>query len=279
LHIDKVRKGQIAHLNKDRNDHRFTNLAYLCFDHHDEFDSISSQSKGLSLGEVRFYRDRLYQRLDLDAADAASAHDGRERTPTNGVDGEQRDELRRVASAHLTEWQRLREDFEAEARRYPSLKLIVFFIEVDKPQTADVKFTKPNHIINLWQFSRDIVPLMPMELTKFGMVGAERTAFAAVVGKKTHQFVRMATRAGAMVPNNLANEIAANVRRMWADGSGKPVFVANDNPLAKWLNLVLVATVNCHPERLKNGALPVDPFAASLPVFDLILGSHIVGGR
>jgi len=59
---DEVRRGQIAHLNHDRSDSRFKNLVWLCLEHHDEFDSQPSQSKGLTLDEVREYRDRLYER-------------------------------------------------------------------------------------------------------------------------------------------------------------------------------------------------------------------------
>lgn len=64
---DEVVKGQIAHLNRNPNDPRFENLVWLCFDHHEEYDSRTSQSKGLTRGEVREYRDRLYARKDLDA--------------------------------------------------------------------------------------------------------------------------------------------------------------------------------------------------------------------
>ena len=59
---DDVRKGQIAHLNRDRSDSHFQNLVFLCLEHHDEYDSRPSQSKGLTLAEVREYRDRLYSR-------------------------------------------------------------------------------------------------------------------------------------------------------------------------------------------------------------------------
>jgi hypothetical protein len=59
-----VRKGQIAHLNKRADDDRIENLVYLCFDHHDEFDSMTSQSKGLTEGEVRTWRDRLVAELE-----------------------------------------------------------------------------------------------------------------------------------------------------------------------------------------------------------------------
>jgi len=60
--LDEIRQGQIAHLNRDRADRRFENLVFLCLEHHDEYDTRRSQSKGFSILEVREYRDRLYAR-------------------------------------------------------------------------------------------------------------------------------------------------------------------------------------------------------------------------
>lgn len=59
---DEVRQGQIAHLNRNASDSSFENLVFLCFDHHDEYDSRRSQSKNFLLEEVRRYRDILYQK-------------------------------------------------------------------------------------------------------------------------------------------------------------------------------------------------------------------------
>jgi hypothetical protein len=70
---DEVRKGQIAHLNHDRNDSRFENLVFLCLEHHDDYDGRTSQSKGFSIDEVRAYRDRLYDRNPTPKAFAAHA--------------------------------------------------------------------------------------------------------------------------------------------------------------------------------------------------------------
>ena len=61
--IRSHRKGQIAHLNRDPSDSRFENLVWLCLEHHDEYDSRTSQSKGLTPEEVRTHRDHLYQEL------------------------------------------------------------------------------------------------------------------------------------------------------------------------------------------------------------------------
>jgi len=56
---DSVKKGQIAHLDGDKTNNRIGNLAFLCFDHHDEYDSQTSQSKGLVRTELERYRDEL----------------------------------------------------------------------------------------------------------------------------------------------------------------------------------------------------------------------------
>lgn len=58
------KKGQIAHLDKDASNNAPANLAFLCFDHHDEYDSTTSQSKGLSRLEVLKYRDDLLAELE-----------------------------------------------------------------------------------------------------------------------------------------------------------------------------------------------------------------------
>lgn len=56
-------KGQIAHLNHNRSNSDFSNLVYLCLNHHDDFDSRTSQSKGYTVKEVEEYRRRLYEEL------------------------------------------------------------------------------------------------------------------------------------------------------------------------------------------------------------------------
>ena len=55
-----VKRGQIAHLDGDRNNNKVDNLAFLCLRHHDEYDSKTSQSKGITRQEIESYRDRLH---------------------------------------------------------------------------------------------------------------------------------------------------------------------------------------------------------------------------
>ena len=55
-----IKKGQLAHLDQNPSNNKFENLAWLCFNHHEEYDSKTSQSKGLQKDEVTFYRNKLY---------------------------------------------------------------------------------------------------------------------------------------------------------------------------------------------------------------------------
>lgn len=66
--------GQIAHINRNANDSRPENLAYLCFDHHNLYDSKPSQSKGLTEGELREYQRRLYEQFEDKSSKAAPVH-------------------------------------------------------------------------------------------------------------------------------------------------------------------------------------------------------------
>lgn len=53
------KKGQIAHLDRDPANNRQDNLAFLCFEHHGQYDSTTSQSKSLQIDEVKAHRKKL----------------------------------------------------------------------------------------------------------------------------------------------------------------------------------------------------------------------------
>lgn len=57
---DEVKAGQIAHLDQNPSNNSNENLAFLCLEHHDQFDSKTSQSKNLTRAEVERYREELY---------------------------------------------------------------------------------------------------------------------------------------------------------------------------------------------------------------------------
>lgn len=60
------KKRQIAHIDQDSSNADETNLVYLCFEHHDEYDSSTSQSKGITQAELREYNRRLRAAIATD---------------------------------------------------------------------------------------------------------------------------------------------------------------------------------------------------------------------
>lgn len=66
LHRDMTLKvGQIAHLDRDSANPAEGNLAFMCFVHHDQYDSTTRQSKNLTIREVKTYRDELYADVEI----------------------------------------------------------------------------------------------------------------------------------------------------------------------------------------------------------------------
>src|SRR5258708_2630818 len=62
LHGDtKTKKGQVAHLDHRRANSIEDNLAFLCLDHHTDYDSITSQHKNYTIHEVKVARGALYR--------------------------------------------------------------------------------------------------------------------------------------------------------------------------------------------------------------------------
>jgi hypothetical protein len=57
------KSGQLAHIDQNSSNNSFSNLVFLCLDHHDAYDSRSSQSKGYTETELKHYREELYKTL------------------------------------------------------------------------------------------------------------------------------------------------------------------------------------------------------------------------
>ncbi|MFZ1082426.1 MAG: HNH endonuclease signature motif containing protein [Candidatus Kryptoniota bacterium] len=70
-----VKKGQIAHIDQNRSNNSLENLIFLCLEHHDEYDSQTSQSKGLTEAELRKYRLELYESLGSDTKKLKAVQD------------------------------------------------------------------------------------------------------------------------------------------------------------------------------------------------------------
>lgn len=60
-----IKQGQIAHLDGDSSNGAEDNLAFLCFDHHDQFDSTTSQSKNFTRVEVKAFRTELHAAIRM----------------------------------------------------------------------------------------------------------------------------------------------------------------------------------------------------------------------
>jgi hypothetical protein len=58
------KSGQIAHLDDDPSNNNIDNLCWLCLEHHDKYDSTTSQSKNYTQKEVTGYRDSLYKKVE-----------------------------------------------------------------------------------------------------------------------------------------------------------------------------------------------------------------------
>lgn len=58
-----MKAGRIAHLDQDSSNASEDNLAFLCFEHHDEYDSRTVQSKGMTAEEVKHFRSELHEAI------------------------------------------------------------------------------------------------------------------------------------------------------------------------------------------------------------------------
>lgn len=65
--------GQIAHIDRNRANNGESNLAFLCLPHHDEYDSRTSQSKGITQAELVHARNELNSYIEANfGADTVS---------------------------------------------------------------------------------------------------------------------------------------------------------------------------------------------------------------
>ncbi len=74
--------GQIVHIDHDPTNHALDNLAWLCLEHHDRYDSSTSQSKGITNGELKQHRASLYCEPQRKAQEADSGGSPSEPTAT-----------------------------------------------------------------------------------------------------------------------------------------------------------------------------------------------------
>ncbi len=115
--------GQIAHINHDPTNIDLDNLVWLCLEHHDQYDSSTSQSKGITAGEVREHRASLYRELQVKAPEPDSGESPSEPTTTSaGAAGpveraERRDSLLRQLGECIEQGESIRGDIRIERGR------------------------------------------------------------------------------------------------------------------------------------------------------------------
>ncbi len=81
------KQGQVAHVDHNSANPDFDNLAFLCLNHHDQYDGQTRQSKGFTTEELKSYRDHLYREVE------------RRRNSPSGMDAENPNEQMRFDAA------------------------------------------------------------------------------------------------------------------------------------------------------------------------------------
>lgn len=81
-----LKQGQIAHLDGNSGNSDEDNLAFLCFDHHDQFDSTTRQSKNFTTIEVKRFRTELHATIEM--AFAAEVQFGDARGIPDNISGQ-----------------------------------------------------------------------------------------------------------------------------------------------------------------------------------------------
>lgn len=75
FHLDfdfKYKKGQIAHIDRDHKNNAEENLVYLCLKHHDEYDTMPSQSKRFKPEELKKAKSELEHNISKHASELFS---------------------------------------------------------------------------------------------------------------------------------------------------------------------------------------------------------------
>jgi len=115
------KRGQLAHLDRDRSNDQRDNLAYLCLDHHNDYDTVPSQTKGYAPQEVKQYRAMLIDAITNEGVDRVVSRPKKVSSKKDSDAEKQlrrdlrlRDRMRRDFIKPLTheEWQRIRKPYE-----------------------------------------------------------------------------------------------------------------------------------------------------------------------
>ena len=107
--------GQIAHIDRNPANRSVDNLVYLCLRHHDLYDTIRSQSRGITASEIKHYRTELYRYMGTQGPSTVAVHSlTREQIIPSQA-------LARDCKAHGVEIDELVDFVIREATRHPML--------------------------------------------------------------------------------------------------------------------------------------------------------------
>lgn len=185
---------------------------------------------------------------------------------------------------------RLIKAFEIEADMYHDIEFHTYTLTQTGKSGIERIFKQPNHSIMLWQYIgrldtqnalNDLKDNIANSDFQWGVRGAILTKFGVIEGSGTTQFVKMAIRAGSLFSDDeseifkcrIINEIQA-VELKKAPNS-KPTSVANDNPLAIWLNYLLFYISKTNPYREYSTKIEPDLFTLSLLALEQLENEHL----
>lgn len=174
----ELKIGQIAHLDGDRSNSTEDNLAFLCLVHHDQYDSRTSQSKNLTVEEVKAYRTELYvQVLPLIKAKMVRTQASAIPTPEPAkvpFDAHRRAELKAIAIEVIDEMHGVLRSVQHLAHRLavatPTAERILFelaqdgSLRVDRPKgtmrkTYSMVTAPENRLIDTFRSQLPSVPI------------------------------------------------------------------------------------------------------------------------
>jgi hypothetical protein len=186
---------------------------------------------------------------------------------------------------------RLFSAFEAEAAKFHDIGLSTILLTQSDP-ISERTFALPNHAVMLWQYygslrgdpdTEHLLNNLQTSDLQWGLRGTELTSFAVIEGAACNLFVRMAQRAGSLfdeeeaglIRSRVAIEIIQSERARCP--SAMPLAVANNNPLAIWLNFLLYHLSMTHPGREWAHKIEPDPFSLSLLALERLATDLTIG--
>lgn len=185
----------------------------------------------------------------------------------------------------IIEIKRLIKAFENQANKFRKIEFYTYEYNQDGAE-ENRKFKQPNHLIILWQYFgklsgdneiKKFVSYVNDSNLKWGIRGANLTKYGVIEGKATKKFVRMAKRAGALFNEEEALKVNTRVvnkirdEELKKDSKSMPTIVANDNPLAIWLNYLLFYISKTYPYREHSTKIEPDVFSLSLLALEQLL--------